>query len=116
MGQVLHGCAKTKHVVRAELQRSRASVATLARQFGINPKTVLKWRKRAVVQDCPMGPKEARSTVLTPLEEAAIIAFRKQTLLPLDDVLFALQPQIPNLTRSSLHRLLERHGSAVSCR
>jgi transposase InsO family protein len=31
-------------------------------------------------------------------------------LLPLDDVLFALQPQIPHLTRSSLHRLLERHG------
>ena len=63
-----------------------------------------------------MGPKEARSTVLTPLEEAAVVAFRKQTLLPLDDVLFALQPQIPSLTRSSLHRLLERHGSAVSCR
>ena len=39
-----------------------------------------------------MGPKEARSTVLTPIEEAAVVAFRKQTLLPLDDVLFALQP------------------------
>ena len=57
-----------------------------------------------------MGPREVRSTVLTPLEEAAIVAFRKQTLLPLDDVLFALQPSIPRLTRSSLHRLLERHG------
>ena len=39
-----------------------------------------------------MGPKEARSTVLTPIEEAAVVALRKQTLLPLDDVLFALQP------------------------
>jgi hypothetical protein len=48
--------------------------------------------------------------VLTPLKEAAIVAFRQQTLLPLDDVLFALQPQISQLTRSSLHRLLERHG------
>ena len=94
MGQVLHGCAKTTHAVRAELQRSIASVATLARQFGINPKTVLKWRKRDRVQDSPMGPRQARSTVLTPLEEAAIVAFRRQTLLPLDDVLFALQPQI----------------------
>jgi hypothetical protein len=27
MGQVLHGCAKTTHLVRAELQRSKASVA-----------------------------------------------------------------------------------------
>ncbi len=110
MGQVLHGCAKTTHSVRTELQRSKASVAALAERFGINPKTVLKWRKRAGVEDSQMGPKEARSTVLTPLEEAAIIAFRQQTLLPLDDVLFALQPQIPHLTRSSLHRLLERHG------
>jgi hypothetical protein len=57
-----------------------------------------------------MGPKAARPTVLTPLEKAAIVAFRQQTLLPLDDVLFALQPQIPHLTRASLHRLLERHG------
>jgi transposase InsO family protein len=110
MGQVLHGCAKTTHAVRAELQRSKASVAALAERFGINPKTVLKWRKRASVEDSRMGPKDARSTVLTPLEEAAIIAFRQQTRLPLDDVLFALQPQIPHLTRSSLHRLLERHG------
>jgi transposase-like protein len=98
------------HAVRAELQRSKASVAALAEHYGINPKTVLKWRRRASVQDSPMGPKAARPTVLTLLEEAAIVAFRQQTPLPLDDVLFALQPQIPHLTRSSLHRLLERHG------
>jgi hypothetical protein len=109
MGQVLHGRATTTQAVRAELQRSKASVAALAERFGINPKTVLKWRNRASVEDSRMGPKEARSTVLTPLEEAAVIAFRQQTLLPLDDVLFALQPHIPRLTRSSLHGLLERH-------
>ncbi|OWF56893.1 IS481 family transposase, partial [Xanthomonas vasicola pv. vasculorum] len=32
------------------------------------------------------------------------------TLLPLDDCLYALQPSIPHLTRSSLHRCLQRHG------
>jgi transposase InsO family protein len=31
-------------------------------------------------------------------------------LLPLDDCLYALQPTIPHLTRSSLHRCLARHG------
>lgn len=31
-------------------------------------------------------------------------------LLPLDDCLYGLQPTIPHLTRSSLHRCLERHG------
>jgi hypothetical protein len=30
--------------------------------------------------------------------------------LPLDDCLYALQATIPHLTRSSLHRLFQRHG------
>ncbi len=38
-----------------------------------------------------------------------IVAFRKHTLLPLDDCLYALQASIPHLTRSSLHRCLQRH-------
>ena len=59
-----------------------------------------------------MGPKEIRSTVLTLEEEAIIVAFRRHTLLPLDDCLYALQPTIPHLRRSSLHRCLQRHGIA----
>ncbi len=57
-----------------------------------------------------MGPKEPHSTVLTKEGEALIVAFRKHTLLPLDDCLYALQATVPNLTRSSLHRCLQRHG------
>ena len=38
------------------------------------------------------------------------MAFRRHTLLPLDDCLYALQPTIPHLTRSSLHRCLQRHN------
>ena len=56
-----------------------------------------------------MGPKQPRSTVLTKEEEALAVAFRKHTLLPLDDCLYALQATIPHLTRSSLHRLFQRH-------
>jgi integrase len=57
-----------------------------------------------------MGPKEPRATVLTVEEEAIIVAFRRHTLLPLDDCLYGLQPTIPHLTRSSLHRCLDRPG------
>ncbi len=57
-----------------------------------------------------MGPKTVQSSVLTAEEEAAIVAFRKYTLLPLDDCLYSLQASIPHLTRSSLHRCLQRHG------
>src|SRR3954469_5647799 len=32
-----------------------------------------------------------------------------RALLPLDDCLYALQATIPHLTRSSLHRLFQRH-------
>jgi hypothetical protein len=39
-----------------------------------------------------------------------VVALRRHTLLPLDDCLYALQPTIPHLTRSSLHRCLKRHG------
>ncbi len=68
-----------------------------------------KWRKRTWVTALPTGPKDARSTVLTLEDEAIIVAFWRHTLLPLDDCLYSLQPSIPYLTRSSLHRCLQRH-------
>jgi transposase InsO family protein len=110
MGQVLHGSATTTEAVRRAIQHSQESLRALAKRYGINPKTVSKWKKRTTVADLPTGPKEPKSTVLTVEEEAVIVAFRRHTLLPLDDCLYALQPTIPNLTRSSLHRCLQRHG------
>src|ERR671938_123763 len=110
MGQVLHGSARTTEAVRRAIQHSQESLRVLARRHGINPKTVAKWRARASVADQRTGPKDPRSTVLSPEDEAIIVAFRRHTLLPLDDCLYALQPTIPALTRSSLHRCLQRHG------
>jgi IS30 family transposase len=110
MGQVLHGSARTTEAVRRALQLRQESVRTLAKRFGISPTTVHKWRKRQTTADAKMGPEEVRSTVLTPEEEAIVVAFRRHTLLPLDDCLYGLQPAIPHLTRSSLHRCLQRHG------
>jgi transposase-like protein len=110
MGQVLHGSARTTAAVRRAIQHSQESLRTLARRYGINPKTVAKWKKRTSVADRPTGPREPKSTVLAIEDEAIIVAFRRHTLLPLDDCLSALQPTIPHLTRSSLHRCLPRHG------
>jgi len=69
MGQVLHGCATTTEAVRRAIQHSQESLMVLATRYGINPKTVAKWRKRAHVTDARMG-KEVRSTVLSVEEEA----------------------------------------------
>lgn len=109
MGQILHGSATTTHAIRADIQRSEASVAKLAKRYGINPKTVVKWKSRDSVEDRKTGP-EPRSTVLSREEEAVIVVFRRHTLLPLDDCLYALQDTIPKLSRSVLHRCLQRHG------
>jgi transposase InsO family protein len=110
MGQILHGSATTTEAVRRAIQHSQKSIRALASQYGINPKTVAKWKARSSATDSRMGPKEPSSTVLSREEEAIIVAFRKHTLLPLDDCLYALQATIPHLTRSSLHRCLQRHG------
>jgi len=82
----------------------------LSKRFGINPKTVDKWRKRQTGEDLKAGPKNPHSTVLSVEEEAMIIAFLRHSLLPLDDCLSALQPTHPHLTRSSLHQCSQRHN------
>ena len=79
---------------REALRNSEESLRARSARFGINHKTVAKWRKRTSVADLPTGPKDAKSTVLTLDEKAMIVAFRRHTLLPLDDCLYALQPSI----------------------
>lgn len=88
MGQVLHGCATTTEEIRRAIQLCQESVRALAKRYGISPTTVQKWRRRSTTADAAMGPKEPRSTVLSIEEEAIVVAFRRHTLLPLDDCLW----------------------------
>src|SRR5688572_25942237 len=110
MGQVLHGSATTTAAIRRAIQHSQESLRALAKRYGVNPKTVAKWKGRSSVTDLPTGPTAPKSTVLSLEDEAVIVAFRKHTLLPLDDCLYALQATLPHLSRSALHRCLQRHG------
>jgi transposase InsO family protein len=110
MAPGIHGSARTTPRVRAELQTSQEATRVLAARYGLNPKTVAKWRRRTFTADARMGPSRPRSTVLTEAEEAIVVEFRRRTLLPLDDVLGCLRETIPALSRSALHRCLQRHG------
>ncbi len=127
MAGSFHGSARTTPRVRAELQASQETTSSLpsvaipsadadgtfsncAQRYGLSRTTVAKWRARATTDDAPMGPSSSHSTVLTLAEEAMVVEFRRRTLLPLDDVLGCLRGSISKLTRSSLHRCLERHG------
>ena len=46
MGQILHGSARTTEAVRRAIQHSQESLRALAKRYGINQKTVAKWKKR----------------------------------------------------------------------
>ena len=109
MGQVRHGSATTTHAVRAAIQRSQATNVALSRELRFNVKKVTKWRKRETLEDRKTGLTEPSSTVLSESEEAMVVSFRRYTLLPLDDCLYALQPSIPHLTNSAFHNCLQRY-------
>jgi len=57
-----------------------------------------------------MGPKKARSSLLTLEDEAIILAYRWRTRLALDDAHLRLKRLMPNLSRSTLYRCLKRRG------
>ena len=93
MGQVLHGSARTTEAVRRAIQHSQESLRALAKRYGVNQKTVRKWKGRSSVADLRTGPKERRSTTLSAEDEAIVVAFRRHTLLPLDDAFMPFRPR-----------------------
>jgi hypothetical protein len=87
MGQVLHGCATTTEAVRRAIQTASSGepedACQATRDQSQDGRQV---EAPASVADLPTGPKDAGSTVLSVEEEAVIVAFRRHTLLPLDDL------------------------------
>src|SRR3546814_19916304 len=77
MGQVHHGSATTTAAVRRAIQHSQESLRVLARRYGINPKTVAKWKKRSSTADRTTGPSEPKPTVLAVADQAFGVAFRR---------------------------------------
>ena len=96
-------CATTTRAIKAAIQQSQATTVALSWDLGVNIETITKWLKRKTVEDRKTGPTYPSSTVLKADEEAMIFAFRCHTLLPMDNCLYAFQPSLLHLTRSSLH-------------
>ena len=76
MRQVRYGNATTTAAVRRSIQHSQESLRALAKRYGINPKTVAKWKKRTSTGDRKTGPTDPKSTVLSIEDEAVVVAFR----------------------------------------
>ena len=103
-------CATTTPRVRRAIQASEEKNTVLAERYGVNRKTIAKWKARESASDERMGPKNPCSSVLTRHDEAIILAYRWRTRLPLNDCQDRLRRLMPKLSRSALHRCLRRHG------
>jgi hypothetical protein len=81
MVQVLHGSATTTEAIRRAIRNSEESLRALSARYGINQKTVAKWRKRTSITDLPTGPKDAKSGLL-PTFTGKFANVQYRTLLP----------------------------------
>ena len=112
MGNILHANATTTPRIRKEIQESKESIAKLAQKYNLNPKTIARWKKDTTTHDKKSGPITISSS-LSQEEQQIVCEFRRVTKLSLDDCFIALKDKIPTLTRSNLHRCLQRNGLSV---
>ena len=73
-----HGSATTTPSVREAIQASKEKNTVLAKRYGVDRKTIAKWKARKFSSDMRMGPKIPRSK-LTLDDEAIILAYRWRT-------------------------------------
>jgi hypothetical protein len=99
--------------MRREIQTSAESVRVLAARLGISTRTVQKWRGRSTTADSPMGAGENHARALSPGEEARAVTFAAFSGMALDDLHRILRRDLPNLSRTTLHRYLALHGVAA---
>jgi transposase InsO family protein len=105
----LHANATTTPKIRGYIQASAASVAELVAELGVSDKTVRRWRRRTTTQDKSSRPQRIASS-LTALEEELVCELRARLDLPLDDIVEVMRRCLnPKLSRSAIHRCLQRH-------
>ena len=108
----IHSQARTTPKIREEIRASkgRLTLEEAAKHFNVSRSTILKWRKRESVEDRSHRPRQIH-TALTPLQEEIVVLIRRSLLLTVDDLLVVTREFIkPDMVRSSLIRLLNRHG------
>ena len=80
----------------------------MAKRYGVNPKTIAKWKRREFTSDARMGPKNPCPSTLTRNDQAIICIYRWRTRLSLNDLHVRLKRLMPKLSRSALYRCLKR--------
>jgi len=122
--------ARQRHHHRAHPRlHPAANNAALARELGIHSRTVARWKGRPVEsppqRHRPLDPAAPAEHVDTQWEEALVVELPhgsspwaegpRSLALPLDDIVEAMRRCLnPELSRSAIHRCLQRH--AISAR
>jgi transposase InsO family protein len=105
----LHSNAATCPRQRQLIRHSALPYRTLATQLGISVATVHHWKHQENPQDRSCRPHTIHRALDD--QQATLVLWLRQTgELPLDELLEAVQEVLPQTRRSSLHRLLVRHG------
>jgi IS30 family transposase len=110
MELVLHANATTTPRTRSYIQRSKKSVAELASELGVCETTIRRWRSRTTVNDRSHQPHRMAIS-LSAMEETLVCELRTSLQLPLDDIVEVMRRCVNGkLSRSAIHRCLQRHG------
>jgi transposase-like protein len=110
MELVLHANATTTPRTRSYIQRSKKSVTELARELGVCETTIRRWRSRTTVNDRSHQPHRMAIS-LSVMEETLVCELRTSLQLPLDDIVEVMRRCVNGeLSRSAIHRCLQRHG------
>ncbi len=116
MQMKIHANAATTPKTRAYIQRSNGSVAGFARELGVSERTVTRWKGREEVMDRSHRPHRI-ATTMTPIEERLAVELRTSVGLPLGDIVEVLRRCVnAKLSRSQVHRCLQRHGVSAKPR
>jgi transposase InsO family protein len=106
----LHANATTTPKTRAYIQASNASVAELAQELGVAERTIRRWKGRTSVEDRSHQPHSIQSS-LSEIEERLVCELRSSLALSLDDIVEVMHRCVnETLSRSAIHRALQRHG------
>jgi len=106
--QIYHSNASTNINIRQQIQKNaNCSIKDLAEKYNISTQTVSKWKHKASLTDASCVPLKIYYA-LSETERSLIIALRKSTWLPLDEIHEMILNQNPNISRSSVYRCFVR--------
>jgi len=102
--QVYHSNASTNINIRQQIQKNaNCFIKDLAEKYNISTQNVSEWKHKASLTDASCVPLRIYYA-LSKTERSLIIALRKSTWLPLDEIHEMILNQNPNISRSSIYR------------